>query len=316
MIKKMFMNQGEGRLRAGWRIFIFIVFYLVLSRILNEVSFKVIGRLDRTTWSWWVVRGFLVIMASTCIVWIIRKYLDRKSFLSLGLRLDATAVKDFFAGLGISGLMIGTLFVVFLVSGLLEIKEIGWPSGGFSAVLGILFWLFGIGLAVGWSEELAFRGYLLQNMKEGMGIWRAVLLSCILYGLLHMSNPNSSLLSGVLIAMIGFVRIFGWLRTGQLWLSMGMHAGWNFFQGFVLGFAVSGMRTESLIEHKISGPGWITGGSFGPEAGILVLPFVVLGLILMYGWTAKRENTPWNEKRGGLLPGQGAASTGEGSPLS
>lgn len=78
---------------------------------------------------------------------------------------------------------------------------------------------------------------------------------------------------------------------------MGMHAGWDFFQGFVLGFAVSGMKTESLIKHTISGAGWITGGSFGPEAGILVIPFVILGLILMYVWTAKREKTPWNEKK-------------------
>lgn len=298
MIKKMFLNQEESRLRAGWRIFIFILFYLVLSRILREVSFKVIGRFDRMTWSWWVVRGFLVIIASTCIVWIIRKYIDKKSFISLGLRLDSTAVKDFFVGLGISGLMIGTLFVVFLVSGLLEIKEIGWSSSGISAVFGIFLWFFGSGLAVGWSEELAFRGYLLQNMKDGMGIWWAVLLSCIFYGLLHMSNPSSSILSGVLIAIIGFVRIFGWLRTGQLWLSMGMHAGWDFFQGSVLGFIVSGMKTESLIKHKISGASWITGGSFGPEAGLLVIPVVLLGLIIMYVWTAKRENTPWNEKKG------------------
>jgi len=216
MIKKMFLNQEESRLRAGWRIIIFIFFYLALSRILNEVSFKVIGRLDRTTWSWWVVRGFLVIIVSTCVAWIIRKYIDKKSFISLGLRLDSTAVKDFFVGLGISALMIGMLFVVFLVFGFLEIKEIGWSSGGISPVFGILFWFFGIGLAVGWSEELAFRGYLLQNMKDGMGIWWAVLLSCMLYGLLHMSNPNSSILSGVLIAIIGFVRIFGWLRTGSV----------------------------------------------------------------------------------------------------
>jgi len=297
-VKRMFFKQEENRLRSGWRILVFILFYLVLSRILNEVSFEVIGRLDRTTWSWWAVRGILVIIASTCVVWIVRKYIDKRSFISLGLRWNGAAVKDLFAGLGISGLMIGTLFVVFLVSGLLEIKEIGWRTSGFPAALGVLFWFFGIGLAVGWSEELVFRGYLLQTMRDGMGMRRAVLLSCMLYGLLHMSNPNSSFLSGVLIAIIGYVRIFGWLRTGQLWLSMGMHAGWDFFQGCVLGFTVSGMKTESLIKPAISGPGWITGGSFGPEAGILVIPFVMLGLAIMYVGTEKRKKTPWNEKKG------------------
>lgn len=130
-------------------------------------------------------------------------------------------------------------------------------------------------------------------MKDGMGMFWAVLISCILYGLLHISNPNSTLLSGVLVAVFGCLRIFGWLRSGQLWLSMGMHAGWDFFQGSVLGFAVSGMNTESLIKQKASGPNWITGGSFGTEAGTVVIPIIMVGSVIMYLWTAKRQNTPW-----------------------
>jgi membrane protease YdiL (CAAX protease family) len=292
-LKNIFLNSNENRLRAGWRILIFIVFYIISSRILSKVTLNIFNHSDKTTWNWWVARGFVVILASTIVVWIVRKYVDKKTFTSLGLRLDKIAIKDFLVGLVISGVMIGTIFVVFLVSGFLEIKEIGWNSNGIFAVIEILLWFFGIGLAVGWSEELAFRGYLLQNMKDGMGMFWAVLLSCILYGFLHMSNPNSTLLSGVLISVFGFLRIFGWLRTGQLWLSMGMHAGWDFLQGSILGFTVSGMKTESFIKHTTSGANWITGGSFGPEAGIVVLPVIIFGLILMYLWTAKRKNIPW-----------------------
>jgi membrane protease YdiL (CAAX protease family) len=292
-LKSIFLNSNENRLRAGWRILIFIVFYILASRILSKVSLNIFEHSDKTTWSWWVARGFVVILASSIVVWLVRKYIDKKTFISLGLRLDSLAIKDFFVGLVISGLMIGTIFVVFLISGFLEIREISWNSNGIYSVFEILLWFFGIGLAVGWSEELAFRGYLLQNMKDGMGMFWAVLLSCILYGLIHMSNPNSTLISGVIIAVFGFLRIFGWLRTGQLWLSMGMHAGWDFFQGPILGFTVSGMNTESLIKHTASGPGWITGGSFGPEAGIAVLPVIIFGLIFMYLWTAKRKNIPW-----------------------
>ena len=130
-----------------------------------------------------------------------------------------------------------------------------------------------------------------------MGLFWAVLISCLLYGLLHMSNPNSTLLSGLLIAFFGYLRIFGWLRTGQLWLSMGMHAGWDFFQGPLLGFTISGMKTQSIIKQTVSGEEWITGGSFGPEAGIIVLPVLILGLVLMYLWTWKRQNTPWFEQK-------------------
>ena len=287
-MKNYFINPEEKRLRAGWRIGIFFVVYILFSRVLTKLAFSLTGKLDRTTWDWWVARGFLVIIASTIVVWLVRKFIDKKSFVSLGLKFNSLAVKDFFVGLGISALMIGALYIVFLSIGLIEIKSIGW-AGNISAVLGIIFWFFGIGLAIGWSEELVFRGYILQNMKEGMGIKLAVIISCILYGVMHMANPGSTILSGTLIALIGFLRIYGWLSTGQLWLSMGMHAGWDFIQGPILGLTVSGMKTESLMVSNIYGAEWLTGGSFGPEAGILVLPFLALGLIVMFLYTRNRK---------------------------
>lgn len=295
LITNIFLNSNEHRLRAGWRILIFIIFSILMSRIFSKLALSIVGDLDKTESAYWFSRGIVVIVASTLGVWFVRKYFDKKTFTSLGLRLDSLAVKDFFVGLVISGIMIGTIFIIFLISGLLEIKEISWSGSSISAVFEILLWFFGIGLAVGWSEELAFRGYLLQNMKDGMGLLWAVLISCILYGLLHMSNPNSTILSGSLIAVFGYLRIFGWLRSGQLWLSMGMHAGWDFFQGPIFGFPVSGMNTESLVKHNILGPDWITGGSFGPEAGVAVIPVIMFGLIIMYLWTTTREHIPWRE---------------------
>lgn len=296
-LKNGFFNSDEKRLRAGWRILIFIIFFTLISRILSKSILGLVGDLDKTESVYWVFRGIVVVVASSLVVWLVRKLIDKKTFISLGLKLDSLAVKDFFIGLVISGLMIGTIFVVLYLSGLLEIDEISWGDNIIYVLFNIFLWFFGIGLAVGWSEELGLRGYLLQNMRDGMGLFWAVLISCLLYGLLHMSNPNSTLLSGILIAFFGYLRIFGWLRTGQLWLSMGMHAGWDFFQGPLLGFTVSGMKTQSIIKQTVSGEEWITGGSFGPEAGIIVLPVLILGLVLMYLWTWKRQNTPWFEQK-------------------
>jgi membrane protease YdiL (CAAX protease family) len=184
------------------------------------------------------------------------------------------------------------MFAILFYAGMIEVTGIGIKKLGFSFVLWLILWFWGTGLAVGWSEELIFRGYLLQNLKEGIGLVWAVVLSCVFYGAVHMANPNSSLLSGILIAILGYVRIFGWLRTGQLWLSMGMHASWNFFQGPVFGFHVSGMKVHNLISHQATGPDWITGGVFGPEAGIVVLPAILLGLLGMYFYSTARKNTP------------------------
>lgn len=297
MIKNYFWNSDENRLRTGWRLFLFIPAVPVIMRILDLALRPVFrGSLENNTISW-VFRGILVVIGGTLVVWIFRQFIDRKSFVSLGLRFDRLAIWDMLVGFVLSGFMVGLFFTVLLAFGMLEIEEIGWTSSGFLPILEIFLLFFGVGLATGYSEELVFRGYILQNLGEGIGLVWAVVVSCILYGLMHMPNPNSTLLSGVIIAIFGFLRIFGWLRTGQLWLSIGMHAGWNFFQGPILGFSVSGLDSESLIKHTISGPNWMTGGSFGPEAGIVVVPVVLLALMVMFLWTAKRDGTLWIRHR-------------------
>lgn len=294
MIKRIFLNQDENRLRAGWRLFLFMPAVPIVMKILNLSLRPVFGRLLENNTISWVFRGILVIIGGTLLIWVFRKFIDKKSFISLGLKFNKQAIWDMLVGFILSGFMVGLFFASLLLFGMLEINEIGWISSGFSPILEILLLFFGVGLATGYSEELAFRGYILQNLGEGIGLVWAVVASCILYGLMHMLNPNSTLLSGVLIVIFGFLRIFGWLRTSQLWLSIGMHTGWNFFQGPIFGFSVSGLNSESLIKHTITGYSWMTGGSFGPEAGIVVVPVILLALMIMFLWTIKRKNTPWN----------------------
>jgi len=292
-VQPLLMNLAEGRLRAGWRLLVFVLVFVATSRLATAVTFGLLGRAQHGSVRWWVLRGAIVVAAATLSVWLVRRWVDRRSLGSLGLRLDTRALRDLVAGLAISGAMVGLVVVVCAVFGLIDIGSIAWPGGLASALVGLPLWFFALGIAVAWSEELALRGYVLQNLSEGIGLAWAVVLCCAFYGAIHMANPNSTLLSGVLIAALGYLRALGWLRTGQLWLSMGMHAGWDFFQGPVLGFSVSGMKTDSLVHPTLSGPSWVTGGAFGPEAGIAVLPAFGLGLVLMHLRTASRRDTPW-----------------------
>lgn len=293
MSKKVFLNPVDSRLRAGWRVLLFLLAVPIVSRILIVIVKPLLGNTLENEAISWFFRGVVVVIAATLLVWLFRRYLDKKPLISLGLRFNGRALLDIAVGFVLSGLMAWAIFILLLQFKFLEIQEICWRGNGISPILEISLWFLGVGAAVAWSEELGFRGYILQNLGEGIGIVWAIVVSCILYGLMHMSNPNSTLLSGTLIAVIGYLRIFGWLRTGQLWLSMGMHAGWNFFQGPILGFGVSGFGSQGIIKHTLSGPKWITGGVFGPEAGIIVVPVVVLALIVMFLWTSKRVGTPW-----------------------
>ncbi len=142
---------------------------------------------------------------------------------------------------------------------------------------------------VGWNEELLSRGYHLQTLASGTNLFWGVVISSSVFGLAHLGNPNATWVSAAGIFFAGLFLAYGYLRTGQLWLSIGLHIGWNFFEGVVFGFPVSGLDIYRLIRHQIQGPVIWTGGAFGPEAGLIVLPALVVGSVLIYFYTRDRR---------------------------
>jgi hypothetical protein len=192
-------------------------------------------------------------------------------------------VKDLIFGFFLSGAMAACVLSLMLAAGVIESLRFNWGQGGMT-ILALLAALLPT-LFIGYWEELVNRGYLFQNMREGMGIVVAVIASCVLYGVLHAANPNASWLSSAIIVGFGLLRLYGYLATGFLWLSIGMHIGWNFFQGPVFGFAASGqLEANTLISHEHTGTVWLSGGDFGPEASLLILPVLGLAFIAMYLW--------------------------------
>jgi hypothetical protein len=228
-------------------------------------------------------------------VWIARRLLDRRSFVSLGFRLDRSAPLDVLAGFLIAGVMMAAIYVVEAVAGWLRFDGWAWqaiPVG--KVALGLLGGLLGF-TAVGFYEELHFRGYLLQNMRDGMGMRWGLFLSSVIFGISHLSNPNVTWYSTLLgLIAAGYFLAYGWVRTRQLWLSIGVHIGWNSFEGHVFGFPVSGIDVVGLIRQTPTGPVAITGGPFGPEAGLIILPAMAVGIGLIWLYTRGRLAPPQN----------------------
>ena len=288
-IKNFFINPDENRLRAGWRILIFWAILMALSVSLQLLIRFVFGGLPHDPAVKDASRALLIAIVATIAVVIARRYIDKKPIVSLGLAMGRQSWLDLIFGFALSGLMVGAVFLILMSLGWLDVTQV--MSLDTSGVTQLLLGFVAVGLTVGWWEELAFRGMILQNMEEGLGLAWAIGISCVIYGVIHMINPNANWLSGLIIALIGYLRIFGYLRTRQLWLSMGMHAGWNFFQGPVFGFGVSGLKSKSLVQHELSGPDWFTGGVFGPEAGLLCVAVVLLALGAMWLWTRGRDDS-------------------------
>jgi membrane protease YdiL (CAAX protease family) len=125
-------------------------------------------------------------------------------------------------------------------------------------------------IGVGAIEEGALRGVMLPHVERLLGPWWALLLTSLLFGIGHLFNPNASALAALAIALeAGFALGGLYLLTRRMWAPIAMHAAWNWVCGPVLGVPLSGTVPPSWVQAEVTGPAWLTGGGFGPEASVI-----------------------------------------------
>ncbi|HKJ27797.1 MAG TPA: type II CAAX endopeptidase family protein [Anaerolineales bacterium] len=279
----IFLSPDENRLRAGWRLLLFIVLFIVISKISRiPISFLPQTLLDGDKTILILIEQFLSLVAITLSVFIARQFLDKRPFVSLGVERNTQTYKDILAGIVIAFLMFSFIFIIELSLGWLKVDGFAWQeiSAGTVAIQ-IVLW-FAIFVIVGWQEELQTRGYLLQNLADGINLFWAVAISSVLFGLMHLGNPGANWVSTLGILLAGLFLTMPYILTRQLWISIGLHIGWNFSEGVIYGLPVSGIDTFHIINTSVSGSDLLTGGAFGPEAGLVLIPALALGAFLVW----------------------------------
>jgi len=287
-IKTIFINPEQQRLRAGWRLLIQTILMSALEIIVLGILFF-IPLFQRTSSNELLTFQILELFSITISIFLVRRLIDRRSVTSLGLKIDRQMVKDLLIGIGIPALMMGLIYLLEWSFGWLTFQGFAWEIESPSRVLNKTLPLLLAFILVGWNEELLSRGYHLQTLASGINRFWGVMISSFVFGALHLANPHASWISTLGIFLAGLFLAYAYIRTGQLWLSIGLHIGWNFFEAVVFGFPVSGMDLYSLIQIRVTGPNIITGGDFGPEAGLVLLPALLLGTVLVQWFTRSRE---------------------------
>ncbi|MDO8296973.1 MAG: CPBP family intramembrane metalloprotease [Caulobacter sp.] len=199
------------------------------------------------------------------------------------------AIGGVLAGFAIGVVVFATVMIVLIGTGLYSFSFIGpapaWTGSALSVQSGVI-------------EEIMARGVILRLTWRAFGPWVAFIFSAGLFGALHLGNDNSSVWAAVCIAVeAGILLGAFYALTGRLWVSFGLHAGWNFTQGYLFGAAVSGADFGAAIarsEARDGFPLWLTGGRFGPEASLpaLVMCTTVGLLTLWAAWKAGRFASP------------------------
>ncbi len=182
-------------------------------------------------------------------------------------------------GLGLMALLVGALVVL----GGLKIDAVllhGGEARRQALLWGVAF------IAVGVSEELLFRGYLMATLARGIGFRWAAIISSVLFGLTHISNHGEGVVGIVAVVLIGLVFAYSVWKTGSLWWAIGFHIAWDWAESFLFGVGDSGFQAKGVLlaTHAI-GPDWLSGGATGPEGSVVVLLTTAMAAALIR-WTA------------------------------
>jgi len=299
-LARLFWNPAQRRLRLLWRLAGFVAL-LALCTFVVDLAWRALG-LDRWQPAWIPFHAGsaarpLALLAATLLA---AALLDRRPWSDLGFHWSRQWWADLGFGLALGALLMVLIFAVEWAMGWITIVGLFRttdPDGAFWRGLAAPLLIF---LSVGVYEELLDRGYLLRNLAEGLHVrWLspaaavalAWLLSSALFGLSHAANPNSFWVSTLYLALGGLFLGLGYVLTGELAIPIGLHITWNFFQGTVLGFPVSGIdfSQTTFIAIRQGGPSLWTGGAFGPEAGLLGMLACLLGALLIVLWVRRRH---------------------------
>ena len=216
---------------------------------------------------------FCQLLGTLFTVLVFQTFVNKESFTSIGLRF-VNYEGDFFQGILVGGALISSGFLILFVFDLIEVDLT------YFSFYDQIFYLF-LFIIVSLNEEIAIRGYILQNLSQSFNKYIALIISSLVFMLMHIGNPNIGVLPLVNLFLAGiFLGIYK-VHKNNLWYPIGAHLVWNYLQGPIYGFEVSGNKINSLFEQKLTGHVLFTGGSFGFEGSIILTLFLCISIFLM-----------------------------------
>ena len=269
ILSRIFLN--DKGMRGGWRLLIYAGFltlgFVVFRQFVGppSVVFSFGSAFVSEGFSFAIVFGAALIMAR----------IEGRSPGVYGLPLRGAFGKLFW-----QGCLIGLIEISILIG---LIAAFGAYSFGGLALHGkeLLRWgmLWAVFfIFVGLFEEFLFRGYTQYTLADSIGFWPAAIVLSCLFGAVHLGNPGEGWVGAAGVVAIGLIFAFALRRTGNLWLAVGWHASFDFGETFLYSVPNSGLVLEGHLSNaSLHGPGWLTGGTVGPEGS--TFSFLTMGIL-------------------------------------
>ena len=281
------METDVPRIKYGWlRAVLFFISFFIFIAVFDLIGIAIISSISEYSFEEYIAdtkllmenKMMMLMMVSQLFgtlftVWIFQKFVNREPFTSIGL--EFSGYKDDF----VSGLLLGIGLIVLGFGTLYIFNFLSVASIQFS-LIDQLFYL-SLFAVVSLNEEIAIRGYILQNLSRSFNKYIALVLSSLVFMIMHIGNPNMSAVPLFNLFLAGLLLGIYCIHKNNLWFPIGAHITWNYFQGPVLGFEVSGNDVDSILIQSLNGSELITGGEFGFEGSIILTTFMIIGIIYL-----------------------------------
>jgi membrane protease YdiL (CAAX protease family) len=216
-------------------------------------------------------------------VGIFRRFIDQETFQSMGFYPNG------YRNESIIGIWLGALLIAIGFATLVSLQEIQWT--GTNVDFSNILWGIVLFILVALNEELLLRGYVLNNLMKSMNHWIALPVSAVMFSLGHIFNDSFSLIGFCNILLAGILLGLPYIYTKSLWFPIALHFSWNFFQGIIFGFNVSGHVTYSLFTQSRTADNIWNGGKFGFEGSVLSLVFQVIAIFFLWRYYKKKAES-------------------------
>ena len=281
------MNDNNAALPVWARIFLILFAYFFGGGIFQIITLGIIGMplanldLQDLTLDQKLVIQVLNVVVVFSIVFLFRKIADKKSILSLGFSIR-NWFRNVIGGFLLSLSLIGLGSVLLIVTKEIKIVNTGFR---FEVLAGYFFILIFVSL----GEEVLLRGYILNNLLDSTNKYVALVISSIIFSSMHLLNAHVSFLAFLNLFLGGILLGIQYIYTRNLWFAISQHLFWNFIQGPIMGFNISGNDTNSgfLVQYKEGNI--INGGDFGFEGSIICTFLSVLFIVVIVAYLSRSQ---------------------------
>lgn len=285
------IRNKEGKLRSGWKITAvtgaFLMSSIVIVMLISMIMAGVVisqGEFNMETMEY-TERGLqmmlfadilglfaqeIVIILTVIIAW---RVVMKQPLRSIGLTSIKKGIKELLIGLGLGIVSITIIFAILVATNNVSVES--WKLN-FSTNTFVYLALF---IFVGFAEEIYSRGFIMAALRQTKSIPVIFIVPSLIFAVLHGTNNGITWVALLNLTLIGLLFSYMYYKSGNIWMPIGYHITWNYFQGNIFGLPVSGTNTQGLITTSYENNNIFNGGVFGPEGGIIVTAIILLGFL-------------------------------------